>query len=499
MRPAILLTAMLVAGVAGGESHKPVAAAFEPLRLHPGNPHYFLFRGKPTVLIASGEHYGAVLNQDFDYLSYLDTLKGEGMNLTRAVPGTSLESTNAGTYRGGDQNTFAPRPGRFLAPWARSGTPGYYCGGNKFDLDRWDEAFFQRLKDFVAAASDRGIIVEFNLFYALYGDGPEFGKWNLHPLNARNNVNNVGRVLFHRYNTLDEPALVARPEAVLRKLLTDLNAFDNVYYEICDEPYCSGASPKETEAWQNHLLEVADETMRKLPRRQLLAVNYANEYTLVKEPHPAVSVLNFHYAYPPAVVPLNWSLNKPICFDETSGGHNALERRREAWAFLLSGGAVYNNLDPSFATDDPTGSGKVQQPDGRFDGRPLRRQLRILREFMESLDFIHMQPDRSAVAIPPHPGGCYALLKPGESVAVYVHSPRKEPRAGVLLDLTRGRWRVDWLHPATGEWEPTRVIDHPGGGLSLLGPAFTHDVAVRVQRVHLAGSASSPWMTRVAR
>jgi len=70
----------------------------EPLKLHPDHPHYFLFRGKPTVLIASGEHYGAVLNQDFDYLKYLETLQAEGMNLTRTVPGTSLESTNAGTY-----------------------------------------------------------------------------------------------------------------------------------------------------------------------------------------------------------------------------------------------------------------------------------------------------------------------------------------------------------------------------------------------------------------
>src|SRR5262249_57316098 len=58
------------------------------------------------------------------------------------------------------------------------------------------------------------------------------------------------------------------------------------------------SSPKETEAWQNHLLEVADATMRKLPHRQLLAVNYANDYTLVKDPHPVVSVLNFHYSRP---------------------------------------------------------------------------------------------------------------------------------------------------------------------------------------------------------
>jgi hypothetical protein len=49
--------------------------------------------------------------------------------------------------------------------------------------------------------------------------------------------------------------------------------------------------------------------------------------------------------------------------------------------------------------------------------------------------------------------------------------------------LPAGRWRADWLHPATGEWEPTRIIDHTGGGLSLHGPAFTNDIAVRVHRL----------------
>jgi hypothetical protein len=39
----------------------------QPISLHPQNPHYFLFKGKPTILITSAEHYGAVLNADFDY------------------------------------------------------------------------------------------------------------------------------------------------------------------------------------------------------------------------------------------------------------------------------------------------------------------------------------------------------------------------------------------------------------------------------------------------
>ena len=59
------------------------AHAAEPLRLHPDNPHYFLFRGQPTVLIGSTEHYGAVLNRDFDYVRYLDALAADGLNLTR--------------------------------------------------------------------------------------------------------------------------------------------------------------------------------------------------------------------------------------------------------------------------------------------------------------------------------------------------------------------------------------------------------------------------------
>ena len=53
----------------------PVLQAAEPIRLHPDNPHYFLFRGKPTVLVTSAEHYGAVLNLDFDYVRYLEALK----------------------------------------------------------------------------------------------------------------------------------------------------------------------------------------------------------------------------------------------------------------------------------------------------------------------------------------------------------------------------------------------------------------------------------------
>jgi hypothetical protein len=94
-----------------------MSAWAEPLALHPENPHYFLFRGKPAVLVTSGEHYGAVLNLDFDYGKYLDALAADGLNLTRTFSGSYVEPIGA---FGIAENTLAPQPGRFLAPWARS-------------------------------------------------------------------------------------------------------------------------------------------------------------------------------------------------------------------------------------------------------------------------------------------------------------------------------------------------------------------------------------------
>src|SRR5881394_944779 len=123
----LALSVMLLAGIAA-----PAAAATgndKRLRLHPGNPHYFLFRGKPTVLITSGEHYGAVLNLDFDYTRYLDELQAHGLNHTRTWAGTYREIP--GSFKITD-NTLAPAPNRYLCPWARGSSPGYFDGGNQF-------------------------------------------------------------------------------------------------------------------------------------------------------------------------------------------------------------------------------------------------------------------------------------------------------------------------------------------------------------------------------
>src|SRR5256885_964594 len=200
------------------------------LALHPANPPYLQLRGKPVVLITSGEHYGAVLNLDFDYVAYLDALKQDGLNLTRTFSGAYVEPLGAFKIA---RNTLAPAPGRFICPWARSATPGYANGGNKFDLSKWDPAYFSRLRDFVGQAGQRGIVVEVVLFCVMYGDS----EWSLSPLNSANNVNDVGNIPRDQILNLSNAAVTAVEDALTVKLISELNGYDNVYFELCNEPY----------------------------------------------------------------------------------------------------------------------------------------------------------------------------------------------------------------------------------------------------------------------
>jgi hypothetical protein len=394
--------------------------AASPLSLHPDNPHYFLFRGRPAILIGSGEHYGAVLNLDFDYLSYLHELRSKGLNHTRTFSGTYREVPSSFGITG---NTLAPGPNRYLAPWARSATPGYFDGGNKFDLDRWDERYFRRLRDFVAEAGRRGIVVEINLFCPLYDEE----LWQANPMNAGNNVNGVGQCPRDEVYTLKYPDLTAAQKAVAKRIVEALNQFDNVYYELCNEAWIGGV----TLAWQNEIVAAIRETESSLPRRHLIALNLAG--LKIADPNPAVSIYNFHHAAPAEAAAANYSLNRVVGDNETGfRGRDNLAYRTEAWDCIIAGGALFSSLDYSFTPSHPDGSFQnYQSPGGGNEA--FRKQLRVLKDFIHGFDFLRMAPDDTAVR------GCApaglrvtrVLADRGRAYAIYVRTRTDADRFSV--------------------------------------------------------------------
>ncbi len=115
----------------------PLFAQSGELQLHPKNPHYFLYRHQPAILVGSGEHYGAVVDLDFDHKTYLQALAKDSLNITWLFTGAYVEKP--GDF-GIQKNTLAPAKGRLTMPWKRSSTPSYALGGNKFDLTQWKAA-----------------------------------------------------------------------------------------------------------------------------------------------------------------------------------------------------------------------------------------------------------------------------------------------------------------------------------------------------------------------
>jgi hypothetical protein len=455
-----------------------------PLSLHPDNPHYFLFRGEPMVLIGSTEHYGAVLNLDFDYVPYLDELASKGLNITRTFSGIYLEPQGA---FGIAKNTLAPGPGKLICPWTRSNEPGYPGGGNKFDLTQWDEAYFTRLKDFITEAGKRNIVVELDLFSNFY----DTLQWKLSPVYYANNINGLKPLLDQKeVLSLRHPEILIIQETMVRKIIAELNGFDNLYYEVCNEPYFGDLEA--LDAWEEHMTDVIAEAEEDLPNRHLISQNIQNGSLQVTNPHPAVSIFNFHYAKPPVTVEMNYALNRVIGDNETGfNGTEDIQYRTEAWDFLVAGGALYNNLDYSFTAEHENGSFTVApgQPGG--GGSMLREQLKILKQVFDELDFLSMKPQHTTLQ------GTYqgnatvrVLAQEGRQYLIYINclqgnsgkTARQDTTFTICLELPPGDYTGVWIDPIAGKRTDFSFKGHTGGSLNLTTPPFKEDFALKIIR-----------------
>ena len=450
----------------------------QPLCLNPRNPHYFLFRGKPAILIGATEHYGAVMNKDFDYIAYLNEVSASGLNLTRTFSGAYLEP--AGAF-GIKNNTLAPSPEKYICPWLRSKEPGYMNGGNKFDLSEWDEAYFSRLKDFVAEAGKRNIVVELDLFSNYY----DTVQWKLSPLNILNNINRIGDFRDQKeVLSLKHTDLLNVQELMVRKIIHELKDFDNLYYEVCNEPYFGDTLA--LREWEAHTTEVVVEAEKDYPRKHLISNNVANSYKLVSQQRDGVSIYNFHYAKPPVTVSMNYHLNGVIGDNETGfNGTGDATYRTEAWDFVLAGGGLFNHLDYSFTADNEDGSFKIEEGQPGGGGKTLRTQFKILAEFMKSIDFVNMKPlGNEKLRLPEQDNiAIQALAKGAEAIALYFHRKDTASITSVIeISLPVGSYNPNWVDTKSAVTTTEKLKDHTGGWARIISPVYSEDIALQIMK-----------------
>jgi len=207
-----------------------------PLQVHPENPRYFT-DGSGKAIYLTGSHLGWELQDDawgrehiFDYPGFWDFLVHHNHNLIRmwVVEHTRWDTSN-------------PKAVAYPMPYYRTGPGKALDGGLKFDLNKFDPAYFKRLRSRVIAAGERGIYVIVMLFQGFSvhkrrGRNPWFG----HPFNKRNNINGIetdvnGDGDGREIHTLGNPAITALQEAYVRKVIDTVNDQNNVLYEIANE------------------------------------------------------------------------------------------------------------------------------------------------------------------------------------------------------------------------------------------------------------------------
>ena len=318
-------------------------------------------------------------------------------------------------------------------------------------------------------------------------------RWPLSPLYYENNVQGVGKADFKDAQTLKHPDLVQRQSEYVSKITREVNGYDNVILEICDEP-SNFTQAAEAGPWVGRLLEVVHNTESTLPKKHLVAqevqggiggpIDYSGS--------PMLSIIVGQYVWGPEQgsaaemggmkgLDYEYGHNKPIEFNETSyypfqyrKGDAIAASRVEAWEFIVGGGASFNHLNSRYTVEDPAG----KTP----DNAQILSALQNLKNFIYSFDFVKMSPDKNFV-VSGIPGGtyCRGISQPGEQYALYHHHSVLETPRPTMLRLQENTQKL-WCSICPGA--PTRPIGSipPRGRCSTLWPSPIKAATKRLPR-----------------
>jgi hypothetical protein len=425
-----------------------------PLRVHPGNPRYFADGSGRAVYLTGAHTWNNLVDmgidqppQPFNWDEYLDFLERHHHNFVRLWTWV-LTATQ---YH---RKVIHAQP----QPWARTG-PGLALDGlPKFDLTRWDDAYFARLRQRVESAQRRGIYVSVMLFegHALHASKAPW-CWDGHPFNAKNNINGIdgdpdgdGRGV--EILQLAVPAIVTLQEAYVRHVADAVNDLDNVLYEICNE-----AADYST-AWQYHMIRLVHDYERTKAKQHPVGMTFqyaADPYrgsnaTLLASPADWISP-NPNGGYqdnPPAA-----DGSKVILADTDHlwgiGGN-------QAWVWKsFSRGLNPLFMDPYYNAfnekeDQPAPEFQlavIPPMDAQWD--PVRKNLGYTLQYADRMNLAAAVPHGELASTG------YCLAAPGREYLVYL------PDGGAaMVDLSavQGKVMVEWLNPSTNERPRRRVV-----------------------------------------
>jgi hypothetical protein len=238
--------ALLAIGSVAGDAASPAKG---PLRVLPRNPRYFTDGSGKAIYLTASHSWDNLPDigltdppPAFDFAGYLRFIAERNYNyirLWRWETPKDIEQDAIIRYS-------APHP------WKRTGPATAWDGKPKFDLNRFNEDYFARMRQRAEMACERGIYVSVMLFN---GWELQFSNWSGHPFNKENNINGIdgdpdkdGRGT--EIESWPPPAGVEKLEkSYVDQVIDTVNDLDNILYEISNE-----SGPYSTD-WQYDMIE----------------------------------------------------------------------------------------------------------------------------------------------------------------------------------------------------------------------------------------------------
>ncbi|MGH3243010.1 MAG: DUF6298 domain-containing protein [Spirillospora sp.] len=418
-----------------------------PLTVSSANPRYFSVRRggreRPVYLTGTnlwnnvqdgaGFHTCDRPGPEFSWTAYLEFLRSRRLNFVRAWRWEHFRFKLPPDLDTGGPYCVTPQP------WPRTGPGKAHDGRPKFDLSRFDQAYFDRLRTRVVKAREQGVYVSVMLFEGFCAHLCDSATIMAgHPFDGRNNVNgiDIGSIRDYQSGSVS-PGVLALQRAYVRKVVDTVGDLGNVLYEVANESWRGSVS------WQYDLIRYVKryEAAKRLPAHPvgMSAIwpdgndewLFASPADWVMPGFPATG----HYRHdPPAAT------GAKVVISDTD--HYAPCDADAVWAWKsFTRGLYTSQLD--------CGIGDPARPDPAFDFlEPARYAQGDAGRLARQVDLLAMRPrgdlasTRYALA---GPGREYVILQPGNA-------------RHIKVALTPGRYRVEWFDIGTRKWRPAPGI-----------------------------------------
>lgn len=471
------------------------------IKIYSENPWYWEYRGKPVLLLGGSYednmfqfpnwYYGhntpglSVGMTDWTLEQHLDKLVEVGGNYIRG----SLSCRNYG-------NRF---------PYLKiTGTPGNnFQKGDVYDLDRWDEEYWNRLDNFLKMCYDRGIVVSvelFDRFDLMNGEAHESDAlrrgnrnsgWPDHPWNPDRNINytvessglpNVAPAeqwwhklwlsvpAFNGHSNAPEPIVLGTLKRYVDKVLEYTLKYDNILYIIENETY----QPLEFgEFWVDYINERAAEKGKTVYVTNMVGqpdphherqqtVRRTSKYSFYDFSQNNHNTGQVHYdnilAAKADIADVGTETGiKPVNFVKIYGSaqYGSVQDAKERfWRGIFAGVASARFHRPAYG----------EYYWGLGLNEDAQAQIRSVRMLQEEMNIFTCEPLNRLLGNRSD-NEAYCLAEIGKQYAVYFTDG-----GSVTLDLSgaSGSFNMRWLEIAGSKWGSTNTIE--GGGIRTLTP-----------------------------